>query len=94
MRYGLIAVYALFPNLTSERNIAFGLENQKLSKSEIGKRVAELLKLVGLPGQGKKYPSQLSGGQQQRIALTRALATSPGLLSRNVMRKTQAWRTN
>jgi len=72
--------YALFPNLTSERNIAFGLENQKVSKADVGKRVVELLELVGLPDQGKKYPAQLSGGQQQRIALARALATSPGLL--------------
>jgi iron(III) transport system ATP-binding protein len=72
--------YALFPNLTSERNIAFGLENQKVGKANVSKRVAELLELVGLPDQGKKYPAQLSGGQQQRIALARALATSPGLL--------------
>ncbi|MCG6891727.1 MAG: putative 2-aminoethylphosphonate ABC transporter ATP-binding protein [Gammaproteobacteria bacterium] len=72
--------YALFPNLTSERNIAFGLENQKLGKAKITARVAELLELVGLPEQGDKYPAQLSGGQQQRIALARALATSPGLL--------------
>ncbi len=72
--------YALFPNLTSERNIAFGLENQKLEKSAVTKRVTELLELVGLPDQGPKYPAQLSGGQQQRIALARALATSPGLL--------------
>ena len=72
--------YALFPNLTAERNIAFGLENQKLEKSAIETRVTELLDLVGLPDQGPKYPAQLSGGQQQRIALARALATSPGLL--------------
>ena len=72
--------YALFPNLSAERNIAFGLENQKLDKSAIAKRVTELLELVGLPDQGPKYPAQLSGGQQQRIALARALATSPGLL--------------
>ena len=72
--------YALFPNLTSQRNIAFGLENQKLEKHRINARVAELLELVGLPDQGNKYPAQLSGGQQQRIALARALATSPGLL--------------
>jgi len=72
--------YALFPNLTAERNIAFGLENQKLGKSAVDKRVNESLDLVGLPDQGPKYPAQLSGGQQQRIALARALATSPGLL--------------
>ena len=72
--------YALFPNLNVEKNIAFGLENEKASKSTITQRVSELLDLVGLPDQGKKYPTQLSGGQQQRIALARALATSPGLL--------------
>ncbi len=72
--------YALFPNLTIEKNIAFGLENTGRSKSEIAVRVAELLDLVGLPEQDKKYPAQLSGGQQQRIALARAIATNPGLL--------------
>ena len=72
--------YALFPNLTVEKNISFGLENEKAGQSVIRQRVAELLDLVGLPEQGKKYPAQLSGGQQQRIALARALATSPGLL--------------
>lgn len=72
--------YALFPNLSVEKNISFGLENQKMEKSVIAKRVSELLHLVGLSDQGKKYPAQLSGGQQQRIALARALATSPGLL--------------
>ena len=72
--------YALFPNLNVEKNIAFGLENEKASRDAITKRVSELLELVGLPDQGKKYPTQLSGGQQQRIALARALATSPGLL--------------
>ncbi|MEY8117379.1 putative 2-aminoethylphosphonate ABC transporter ATP-binding protein [Falsihalocynthiibacter sp. BN13B15] len=72
--------YALFPNLTIEKNIAFGLENTGRSKSEITARVRELLELVGLSEQGKKYPAQLSGGQQQRIALARAIATNPGLL--------------
>lgn len=72
--------YALFPNLTIERNIAYGLENAGRPKQEISARVSELLELVGLPDQGKKYPAQLSGGQQQRIALARAIATSPGLL--------------
>ncbi len=72
--------YALFPNLTIERNIAFGLENLGKSKAEVGARVTELLDLVNLADQRKKYPAQLSGGQQQRIALARAIATSPGLL--------------
>jgi iron(III) transport system ATP-binding protein len=72
--------YALFPNLTAEENIAYGLENRKMPKTEIKSRVAELLELIGLPDVGKKYPAQLSGGQQQRVALARALAPSPGLL--------------
>jgi len=72
--------YALFPNLTVRKNVAYGLENRKAGKVEIEKRVAELLETVGLPEQGDKYPAQLSGGQQQRVALARALATSPGLL--------------
>ncbi|MCH5375788.1 MAG: putative 2-aminoethylphosphonate ABC transporter ATP-binding protein, partial [Planctomycetes bacterium] len=72
--------YALFPNLTVERNIAFGLENAGRAKSVIKARVAELLDMVGLADQGRKYPAQLSGGQQQRIALARAIATNPGLL--------------
>ena len=72
--------YALFPNLTIEKNIAFGLENAGRTKAEITARVDELLELVGLQDQARKYPAQLSGGQQQRIALSRAIATSPGLL--------------
>ncbi|HEX9769320.1 MAG TPA: putative 2-aminoethylphosphonate ABC transporter ATP-binding protein [Kiloniellales bacterium] len=72
--------YALFPNLTVRKNVAYGLENRKLPKREIAKRVDELLDLVGLPNQGHKYPAQLSGGEQQRVALARAMATSPGLL--------------
>jgi iron(III) transport system ATP-binding protein len=79
--YGIVfQSYALFPNLTVEKNIAFGLENTGRPRAEIRARVAELLALVGLPEQGPKYPAQLSGGQQQRIALARAIAISPGLL--------------
>jgi len=72
--------YALFPNLTAAKNVAYGLENARLSRIEIAKRVLELLDLMGLATHGNKYPAQLSGGQQQRVALARALATSPGLL--------------
>lgn len=72
--------YALFPNMTVNKNVAYGLENRKLPKDQIGPRVTELLELVGLPDQGTKFPAQLSGGQQQRVALARAMATSPGLL--------------
>jgi iron(III) transport system ATP-binding protein len=72
--------YALFPNMSVAKNIAYGLENRKTSKADVRRRVDELLELVGLPEQGDKYPAQLSGGQQQRIALARALAVSPGLL--------------
>jgi len=79
--YGIVfQSYALFPNLDVADNVGYGLVNRRMSRADIGVRVAELLKLVGLPGSEAKYPSQLSGGQQQRIALARALATSPGLL--------------
>ena len=79
--YGIVfQSYALFPNLSVFDNVAYGLVNRRTPRAAIAARVAELLKLVGLPDAGAKYPSQLSGGQQQRIALARALATSPGLL--------------
>jgi iron(III) transport system ATP-binding protein len=72
--------YALFPNLTVVDNVGYGLVNQRLPRAAVEARVAELLAMVGLPEQGRKYPVQLSGGQQQRVALARALATSPSLL--------------
>ncbi len=79
--YGIVfQSYALFPNLTIFDNVAYGLVNRRQPRKAIAGRVQELLKLVGLPDSGGKYPGQLSGGQQQRIALARALATAPGLL--------------
>jgi len=79
--YGIVfQSYALFPNLTIRDNVAYGLVNRRRGRAEIVARVAELLKLVGLPDSGPKYPAQMSGGQQQRVALARALATAPSLL--------------
>jgi iron(III) transport system ATP-binding protein len=72
--------YALFPNLTAEANIAYGLKSRRLNRAEIQDRVRDLLRLVGLEGMGHQYPAQLSGGQQQRVALARAIALSPQLL--------------
>lgn len=72
--------YALFRYMTVFDNIAFGLKIQKNSKKFIKKRVNELVKLIGLEGLEKRYPSQLSGGQKQRVAFARALAPNPNLL--------------
>ncbi|HEX2070147.1 MAG TPA: ABC transporter ATP-binding protein [Thermoleophilaceae bacterium] len=72
--------YALFPHLSVERNVAFGLERKKLAKAEIRRRVGEELERVGLGGEAKRKPRQLSGGQQQRVALARALVNRPAVL--------------
>jgi ABC-type Fe3+/spermidine/putrescine transport system ATPase subunit len=73
--------YALFPHMTVEDNVAFGLvERGGFSAKEIRARVHQLLDLVGLPGVAGRYPAQLSGGQQQRIAVARAVAHSPRVL--------------
>jgi spermidine/putrescine transport system ATP-binding protein len=72
--------YALFPHLTVEKNVAFGLERRKVGKDEARKRTAEALELVQLAGLGKRKPAQLSGGQQQRVALARALVNRPRAL--------------
>ena len=72
--------YSLFPNLTVEKNVAFGLQLKKMPKNLIDTKVKEMLEIVGLADKGKNYPSQLSGGQQQRAALARAIVTEPKVL--------------
>ena len=72
--------YALFPHMTAEQNIAFGMSIQHKPKEVIQRRCAELLELVGLSDKGRSYAHQLSGGQQQRVALARALAVEPKVL--------------
>ena len=72
--------YALFPHMTVEQNIAFGLKQDKLPKAEIAERVAEMLTLVHMQEYAKRKPHQLSGGQRQRVALARSLAKRPRLL--------------
>jgi sulfate transport system ATP-binding protein len=76
--------YALFRHMTVAKNVAFGLRvrprRERPSRTDIRKRVAELLSLVQLHGLGERYPSQLSGGQRQRVALARALAIEPRML--------------
>jgi iron(III) transport system ATP-binding protein len=70
--------YALFPHLTVEENVAFGLT--RLGRSERRARAREILHLVGLAEYGRRYPHELSGGQQQRVAVARALAPAPALV--------------
>jgi putrescine transport system ATP-binding protein len=72
--------YALFPHMTVERNVAFGLEQEGLSKPEVRRRVAEILEIVRMGPYLKRKPHQLSGGQRQRVALARALVKRPKLL--------------
>ncbi len=72
--------YALFPHMTVEGNIAFGLKQARMAKGEIAARVEEMLKLVKLTPFAKRKPNQLSGGQKQRVALARSLAKKPKVL--------------
>jgi putrescine transport system ATP-binding protein len=72
--------YALFPHMTVEKNIAFGLEQEQMPKAQIASRVEEMLALVKLERFARRKPGQLSGGQRQRVALARALAKKPKLL--------------
>jgi len=72
--------YALFPHMSVEKNVAFGLERKSFSKDEVRRRVGEELERVGLAAEAKRKPRQLSGGQQQRVALARALVNRPAVL--------------
>ncbi len=72
--------YSLFPNMTVEQNVAFGLKLKKEPAEQIRENVRSILDTVGLAGQSGQYPAQLSGGQQQRAALARALVTKPKVL--------------
>jgi putrescine transport system ATP-binding protein len=72
--------YALFPHMTVERNVAYGLHRDGVPKQDIEQRVGDILKLVQLSGFEKRKPNQLSGGQRQRVALARALVKKPKLL--------------
>lgn len=72
--------YALFPHMSVEKNVAFGLEQDNLPKADIAARVEEMLRLVKLTEFAKRKPSQLSGGQRQRVALARSLAKRPKVL--------------
>jgi spermidine/putrescine transport system ATP-binding protein len=72
--------YALFPHLSVEANVAFGLKRKRVSKDEIAERVAAELRRVGLADQANRRPNQLSGGMQQRVALARALVNLPKVL--------------
>lgn len=72
--------YALFPHMSVEKNIAYGLEREHLSKVDVRSRVDEVLETVGLVDKAKSRPAQLSGGQRQRVALARAIVKRPRLL--------------
>jgi putrescine transport system ATP-binding protein len=72
--------YALFPHMTVEKNIAFGLEQERLGRAEIGRRVGEILEIVKMSQLAGRKPHQLSGGQRQRVALARSLVKRPKLL--------------
>ena len=72
--------YALWPHMTINDNVAYGLKLKKMPGSEMGERISRALKLVNLTGLESRYPGQLSGGQQQRVALARALVLNPDVL--------------
>ena len=95
--------YALFPHMSVEKNIAFGLKQEGMPAAQIAERVSEMLKLVKLENLARRKPDQLSGGQRQRVALARALAKRPkvllldeplGALDRKLREETQFELTN
>ncbi len=72
--------YAIWPNMTVAENVAFGLQIRRLDRATIGRKVAEMLRVVRLEALGERYPAELSGGQQQRVALARAMVIEPRVL--------------
>ena len=72
--------YAVWPHMTVEENVGYGLKIKKVKKPDVKRRVGEMLELVGLEEYASRYPTQLSGGQQQRVALARALVSEPSIL--------------
>jgi iron(III) transport system ATP-binding protein len=72
--------YAIWPNMTVEQNVAFGLELRRIAKAEVKRRVGEMLEVVRMSHLADRYPSELSGGQQQRVALARAIVIRPSVL--------------
>jgi ABC-type Fe3+/spermidine/putrescine transport system ATPase subunit len=72
--------YAIWPNMTVEQNVAFGLELRKITGAEVKRRVGEMLEVVHMSHLADRYPAELSGGQQQRVALARAIVIRPSVL--------------
>jgi iron(III) transport system ATP-binding protein len=72
--------YAIWPNMTVEQNVGFGLKLRKLDAGDVTKRVNEILEVVQMGHLAKRYPAELSGGQQQRVALARAIVVKPAVL--------------
>ena len=72
--------YALFPHMSVEKNIAYGLEAEGVARAEVRSRVADVIEVVRLGHLAKRRPAQLSGGQRQRVALARAIVKRPRLL--------------